>query len=264
MSNYKVIDGFSSAEETVDKINDLVELGYDEKEVTIMTKKENEERLENITTAKIDTVAADENKGMMDKIKETFSDSDEDNPLGKYDLEDHIREQYNPLVKDGGFVILVEENTSFTMGKGSDNDQANKNTTMTGGKTGDYNETPGGINPIIPGTGIDGNDMNRKPDDVRTSDNGGTDVQDDLPRPTMEEEIQSSEVTKTNQELNNQSLTGKPVEPNVPGFGIDPNIPPQNTETQASDDDLIHPQDLDKTTEKRRELQNKADERKHL
>lgn len=261
MSNYKVIDGFSSAEETLDKVNDLVELGYDEKDVTIMTKKENEERIENITTAKIDTVAADEDKGMLDKIKETFSDSDEDNPLGKYDLEDHVRQQYNPLVKDGGYVILVEDKSSFTMGESN---QSNKNTNMTGGETGDYNETPGGINPIIPGTGVDGNDVNRKPGDVRTSDNGGTNVQDDLSRPTMEEEVQSSEVTKANQELNDQPLTGEPVEPTVPGFGIDPKIPPQNTEIRASEDDFVHPEDLDKTEEQRRELQNKEDERKHL
>lgn len=263
--SYKVIDGFSSEEEAIAKINDLVGLGYDEKEITIMTKKENKDHLKRNTAANIETTAEDTDKGMLDKLKDTFSDSDTDNPLGKYDLEEHIQKQYTPIVNEGGYVLLVEENTSFTMGRESETNLPTEKITLTSGETGDFNETPGGINPLIPGTGVDAKEMTRNPGDVRTSDNGGTNVQDNLSRSTVkEEEKQSEEVTKANKELNDQPLTGKPVEPNIPGYGIDPNIPPQSTETRASEDDLVQPQDLDKTKEQRRELQKEYDERTHL
>ncbi|MBM6613959.1 general stress protein [Desemzia sp. RIT804] len=242
--SYKVIDGFLSADETVEKINDLVELGYKEKDITIMTKKENEEQLENITNAKIDTVTKEEDKGMLDKIKETFSDSDEENPLGKYDLDDHSRNQYNQVVKKDGFVILVEENTSFTMGRESETTQPSENTSMTGGETGDFNETPGGINPILPGTGVGADFGSRNSADVRNSDRGTTDIQDNFATDSKERKrnateethyVEDHEVTKANQELNNQSLTDDPTDSNISGFGIDPKIPPQSLEPLSTD-----------------------------
>lgn len=237
--SYKVIDGFLSAEETVEKINDLVELGYKEKNITIMTKKENKDQLENITNAKIDTVTKAEDKGMLDKLKETFSDSDEENPLGKYDVDNHSRNQYNEVVKNNGYVILVEESTSFTMGRESETNQPSENTSMTGGETGDFNEKPGGINPILPGTGVDADFGSRNSDDVRTSDRGTTDVQDKFSSVSKKRErsanqetdyVEDHEVTKANQALNNQPLTDEATDPNIPGFGIDPKIPPQSIE----------------------------------
>lgn len=242
--SYKVIDGFLSAEETVEKINDLVELGYKEKDITVMTKKENEDQLENITNAKIDTVTKEEDKGMLDKLKETFSDSDEENPLGKYDLDDHSKNQYNQVVKNDGYVIIVEETTSFTMGRESETTQPSENTSMTGGETGDFNENPGGINPILPGTGVEADFGSRNSDDVRTSDRGTTDVQDKFSSVSKEREkssneetqyVEDHEVTKANQELNNQSLTDDPTDSNIPGFGIDPKIPPQSLEPLNKD-----------------------------
>lgn len=175
---YKVVAGFLSAEETLEKVNDLVELGYKETDITITTRKENESQLKNITNAKIDPIIKQEDKGMWDKLKGTFSDSDEENPLGKYELETLSRNHYNRFVKDNGYVIIVEENTSFTMGKESETTQPSENTSMTGGKTGDFNETPGGINPILPGTGVDADFGSRNSDDVRASDRATTDVPD--------------------------------------------------------------------------------------
>lgn len=191
---YKVIDGFSSVEETVKKINTLVELGYEENDVTVMTKKENREQLKKNTKATIDTVADEENKGMLEKVKDTFSSSDEDNPLGKYDLNKQLLNQYNLIIKDGGYVILVEEKTSFTMGRESETTQPSENTALTGGETGDYNEAPGGINPLIPGTGVNAENVTRNPGDVRTAGSGGTNVQDKF----TQSSAQKDEVKKTN------------------------------------------------------------------
>lgn len=233
---YKVIEGFLSSEEAVEKINDLVELGYKEKDITIMTKKENEDHLKNSTKAKIETVAEEEDKGMLDKLKATFSESDVDNPLGKYDVDEHSRERYNQVVKNDGYVILVEENTSFTMGRESETNQPSENTSMTGGETGDFNEHPGGINPVLPGTGMEADFGSRNSDDVRTSDRGTTDVQDKFSQTSNERErnadeetqyVEDHEVTKANQELNDQTLTDEPTDSTIPGFGIDPRIPPQ-------------------------------------
>ncbi|MFL2100731.1 general stress protein [Desemzia sp. FAM 23991] len=257
--SYKVIDSFLSAEETVEKINDLVELGYKEKDITVMTKKENEEQLKDITDAKIDTVAKEEDKGMLDKIKESFSDSDAENPLGKYELEEHLRNQYNEVVKNNGYVILVEESTSFTMGRESETAQSSENTSMTGGETGDFNETPGGINPILPGTGVDADFSSRNSNDIRTSDSGTTDVQDKFTYTSKERNrnadeetqyVEDHEVTQVNQELNNQPLTDEPTDPTIPGFGIDPKIPPQGIEPLDSNSPNIQGEGPD--DEKRR------------
>lgn len=259
--SYKVIDGFLSAEETVAKINNLVELGYTEKDVTIMTKKENKDQLKNITTATIDTITDEENKGLLDKIKGTFSSSDEANPLGKYDLDKQLLDQYNPIIKEGGYVILVKEKTSFTMGRESETSQSSENTALTSGETGDYNEKPGGINPIIPGTGVDAEKVAKNAGDVRTTASGGTDVQDKFNHSSTQKDhssnsLQDEEAKKANEALNSQPLTGDPVDSGSPGFGIDPSIPPQNIETRTSEDDLVQPKDLNETKEQRRILKD--------
>lgn len=244
---YKAIDGFLSAEEAVDKIKDLVDLGYKEKDITVLTKEENKEQLERRTSAKIDTVTKNEDKGMLDKIKETFgsSNSDENDPLGAYDLDEPSRIQYNEVIHDNGFVLLVEDKTSFTMGRESQTTQPSENTSMTSGKTGDFNETPGGVNPIIPGTGMDAdNAITRSSNDIHASDKGTTEVQDkfnyssDERKRDADEEvryIENHEVTKANEELNNEGLTDDPIGSNIPGASIDSQIPPQRLEPMDGD-----------------------------
>lgn len=260
MSSYKVIDGFLSKEETADKINVLVALGYDEKDVVIMTKKENADLLKNMTIAKIETISDDGNKGMLDRVKETFSKSDEENPLGKYDLEEHIKDQYNPIVKEGGYVILVEDKTSLTMGRESETNQPSENTDLTKGETGDYNETPGGINPLIPGTGVDADEINKKPGDVRSSGTGGTNVQDKFSSATNKETEENEKVTKANEAINNASVTGDSSEPIIPGFGIDPKIPPQSSVRTPFNEDETQPHNIEEAELRRRELNEQEDQ----
>lgn len=244
---YKAIDGFLSAEEAVDKIKDLVDLGYDEKDITVLTKEENKEQLERRTSAKIDIVTKNEDKGMLGKIKETFgsSSSDETDPLGAYDLDEPSRIEYNEVIYDNGFVLLVEDKTSFTMGRERQTTQPSENTSMTSGKTGDFNETPGGVNPIIPGTGMDAdNAITRNSNDIHASSKGTSDVQDkfnhtaDERKRDADEEvryIENHEVTQANEELNREGLTDNPVDSNTPGASIDPKIPPQSLEPMNVD-----------------------------
>lgn len=244
---YKALDGFLSAEEAVDKINDLVDLGYDEKDITILTKEENKEQLERRTSAKIETVTKKQDKGMLDKTKETFgsNSSDETDPLGAYDLDEPSRIQYNEVIYDNGFVLLVEDKTTFTMGRETQTTQPSENTSMTSGETGDFNETPGGVNPIIPGTGMDADAaITRNSNDIHTSDDGTTDVQDKFNYPFEERKrdadnevsyIENHEVTKANQELSKEGWTGNPVNSNTLGAGTDPKIPPQSLEPMDVD-----------------------------
>ena len=87
----------------------MITEGYQPEDVTVVTHKENKGTIESLTIAEVDPILNKQNKAIWDRVRDTFSESEVDNPLKKYKLDIGITERYNKTIKHGGYVIISEE-----------------------------------------------------------------------------------------------------------------------------------------------------------
>lgn len=104
-------DACQSVEEAAASVEHLLVEGYAPNDITVVTYKENKGQIESLTIADVDPITQESHLSIWDRARDIFTDGDLDNPLGKYNLSPTITERYNKAIKNGGFVILVEEPT---------------------------------------------------------------------------------------------------------------------------------------------------------
>ncbi|MGX7393737.1 general stress protein [Carnobacterium mobile] len=100
---------YQSVEEAAAEVEHLLVEGYAADDITVVTYKENKGAIESLTIADVDTVTGENHQSIWDRARDVFTDGDAKNPLGKYNLDPAITERYNKAIKNGGYVILVEE-----------------------------------------------------------------------------------------------------------------------------------------------------------
>lgn len=100
---------YQSVEEAAAEVEHLLVEGYAADDITVVTYKENKGAIESLTIADVDTVTGENHQSIWDRARDVFTDGDAENPLGKYNLDSAITERYNKAIKNGGYVILVEE-----------------------------------------------------------------------------------------------------------------------------------------------------------
>lgn len=100
---------YQSVEEAAAEVEHLLVEGYAADDITVVTYKENKGAIESLTIADVDTVTRENHQSIWDRARDVFTDGDAENPLGKYNLDPKVTERYNKAIKNGGYVILVEE-----------------------------------------------------------------------------------------------------------------------------------------------------------
>ena len=100
---------YQSVEEAAAQVEHMITEGYSSEDVTVVTHKENKGTIESLTIAEVDPVLNKHNKSVWDRVKDTFGETDDENPLKKYKLDPATTERYNKAVKNGGYVIITEE-----------------------------------------------------------------------------------------------------------------------------------------------------------
>lgn len=100
---------YQSVEEAAAQVEHLITEGYSPEDVTVVTHKENKGTIESLTIAEVDPILNKHNKSVWNRVKDTFGEADDGNPLGKYKLDSSTTERYNKAVRNGGYVIITEE-----------------------------------------------------------------------------------------------------------------------------------------------------------
>ena len=110
MNMVKKFNGaYQSVEEAAAQVEHLITEGYSPEDVTVVTHKENKGTIESLTIAEVDPILNKHNKSVWNRVKDTFGEADDGNPLGKYKLDSSTTERYNKAVRNGGYVIITEE-----------------------------------------------------------------------------------------------------------------------------------------------------------
>ena len=100
---------YQSVEEAAAQVEHLITEGYQPEDLTVVTHKENKGAIESLTIAEVDPILNKHNKSVWNRVRDTFSESEVENPLKKYKLDHGTTERYNKAVKNGGYVIITEE-----------------------------------------------------------------------------------------------------------------------------------------------------------
>ncbi len=100
---------YQSVEEAAAQVEHLITEGYQPEDITVVTHKENKGTIESLTIAEVDPILNKQNKSVWNRVRDTFSESEVENPLKKYKLDFGITERYNKTIKHGGYVIITEE-----------------------------------------------------------------------------------------------------------------------------------------------------------
>lgn len=142
----KIQGAYPTLEETVSKIDELLKEGHRGDNITVVAKKEKIEAIHAETLAEVDAVLTNESKpSVWEKVKNIFSNEDEeDNPLKKYGFDKKSTETYNTAIKNGEYVVLVDDETNHT----TSNEGTKPIVTVPAGNT-MVSGTDG--NPILPG-----------------------------------------------------------------------------------------------------------------
>lgn len=120
-------NAYQSVEEAAAEIEHLLVEGYAPNDITVVTYKENKGVIESLTIADVDPIISEDNQSIWDRTRDIFTDGDIDNPLGKYNLGPAITERYNLAIKNGGYVILVEESVNTNETHDSSGDSTDDN-----------------------------------------------------------------------------------------------------------------------------------------
>ena len=110
----KIQGAYPTLEETVSKIDQLLKEGYRADNITVVAKKEKIEAIHAETLAEVDAVLTNESPtSVWDTVKNVFLNKDEeDNPLKKYGFDKKSTETYNTAIKNGEYVVLVDDETN--------------------------------------------------------------------------------------------------------------------------------------------------------
>ena len=118
---------YQSVEEAAAEIEHLLLEGHVPDDITVVTYKENKGVIESLTIAEVDPITQAHSKSIWDRTRDVFTDGDSDNPLGKYHLGPAVTERYNLAIKNGGYVILVEEALNTDESHDSSGDSSDDN-----------------------------------------------------------------------------------------------------------------------------------------
>lgn len=145
----KIQGAYPTLEETVSKIDQLLKEGHRADNITVVAKKEKIDVIHAETLAETDAVPTNENQtSVWEKVKNVFSNEDEeDNPLKKYGFDKKSTETYNTAIKNGEYVVLVDDENNQT--------ESNEGTQpIINVPIGNTMVSGTGGNPIIPGVGV--------------------------------------------------------------------------------------------------------------
>ncbi|MER2174406.1 MAG: general stress protein [Carnobacterium sp.] len=107
VKNFK--GAYQSVEEAAAQVEHLITEGYQPEDITVVTHKENKGTIESLTIAEVDPILNKQNKSVWNRVRDTFNEADDTNPLKKYKLDSAITQRYNTAIRNGGYVILTEE-----------------------------------------------------------------------------------------------------------------------------------------------------------
>lgn len=107
VKNFK--GAYQSVEEAAAQVEHLITEGYQPEDITVVTHKENKGTIESLTIAEVDPILNKQNKSVWDRVRDTFNEADDTNPLKKYKLDPAITQRYNTAIRNGGYVIITEE-----------------------------------------------------------------------------------------------------------------------------------------------------------
>lgn len=107
VKNFK--GAYQSVEEAAAQVEHLITEGYQPEDVTVVTHKENKGTIESLTIAEVDPILNKQNKSVWNRVRDTFNEEDDTNPLKKYKLDPAITQRYNTAIRNGGYVIITEE-----------------------------------------------------------------------------------------------------------------------------------------------------------
>ncbi|UDE95916.1 general stress protein [Carnobacterium viridans] len=107
VKNFK--GAYQSVEEAAAQVEHLITEGYQPEDITVVTHKENKGTIESLTIAEVDPILNKQNKSVWDRVRDTFNEAEDTNPLKKYKLDPAITQRYNTAIRNGGYVIITEE-----------------------------------------------------------------------------------------------------------------------------------------------------------
>lgn len=107
----KRIEGsYTSIDDTIQAVHSLLKEGhYLSSDIRIVTNQTNREQLENQTSVSVDKVSTIEDQSAWEKFKKMFSSSSEEASLEKYGIEIHEAVKFEEDLKNGHYILLVEE-----------------------------------------------------------------------------------------------------------------------------------------------------------
>lgn len=145
----KIQGAYPTLEETVDKVDQLLKEGHRTDNITVVAQKEKIEAIHTETLADVDAITTNENQpSVWEKVKNVFSSENEaDDPLRKYGFDEEPTERYNTAIKNGEYVILIDDDTDQPV----PNEESQP---ITGAPAGNAVVPGFGVNPVVPGVGV--------------------------------------------------------------------------------------------------------------
>lgn len=119
----KNIKAFSTEEEVIEAVRKLIDQGHLSGDLTIVTNRENRSNIQERVSVEVDKVSVDGELTPWEKIKNMFSDVDEEAALEHYGVDNITAIKYNEAIKQGHFVLLVEEDGMIESGLSADSDK---------------------------------------------------------------------------------------------------------------------------------------------
>lgn len=117
----KIEGSYTSIDDTIQAVHTLLKDGhYLSSDIHIITNRANREHLEELTSVSVDKVSTLENQSAWVKFKKMFSSANEEATLEKYGIEMHDAVKFEEDLKDGHYIILVEEDPQEDLSQDSE------------------------------------------------------------------------------------------------------------------------------------------------
>ncbi|MER2227859.1 MAG: general stress protein [Carnobacterium sp.] len=143
----KIQAAYPTIEETTAKVEQLLQEGYRSDNITVVAKKEKIEAIKSQIIAEVEPVTTvEESPSVWEKVKQVFS-NEEDSPLGKYHFSKKQTEEYTKAIKNGEYVVIIDDDTDHT-------NEERKEEAIPIVPTGNNTASGFGAIPIIPGVGV--------------------------------------------------------------------------------------------------------------
>lgn len=206
---------YTSVDEAVNAVEKLLEEGYVSEEMLLITDENKENRLDDLTAIKVDSIEPDEDTSLWERLKETLSfgnyHSDfSSNPLTSHGVEEAAAEHFNDALINGEIVLLVDSNAPSSIHLSRVNEEA-----LNGSNEGSNNAGNEAIEPIKSSPGEEESYDPSKAQSSREDIEKETETNQDLEQSSSNEftdnepqESNGSDAEASNQE--SSSLSGTP------------------------------------------------------